>query len=299
VRGLQCIGKELRGKGSVLSVHRAISAGLREREPLLAFFNAYFDESGKFRDKSVVSFSGWVAEPDEVDRFSRTWRRLLRETGLEVLKMSEALRIKRPLSKKVPALDVEKRIEALTPFAECIAKYAELIVLTGSDVNGFRTMAQVAQENLGNNPHYASFGVSILDIVQHIGADDFLSLFCDDDEETSDKVLTFYRKVRIHDRNAKKKLISITFADDKAYAPLQAADMIASLARREAAREFFQQDYLFRPLFSCFPRIAGVRAKRGFWGRDTWISYGQAFAETNRKAKKLLGADIPGWTNKE
>jgi hypothetical protein len=46
------------------------------------------------------------------------------------------------------------------------------------------------------------------------------------------------------------KMAAISFADDRYLFGLQAADLISSLVRKEAGRDFFGEDFEYRPLFN-------------------------------------------------
>src|SRR5689334_5634926 len=87
---------------------------------LMAVVSVFFDESGKFRDKKVISLCGLFATESAIGRFQEKWGELLRRSNLPFLKASQALRAHRELSNIIPRQSVENRIEALKPFAACI-----------------------------------------------------------------------------------------------------------------------------------------------------------------------------------
>lgn len=87
-------------------------------------------------------------------------------------------------------------------------------------------------------------------------SDDKISLICDDEEEAAWPMYQFFRKVKVLYPDARDKLRAITFADDRWSFGLQAADLIVSLTRQEAAKRFFGIDYQYGPLFSALSNTA-------------------------------------------
>lgn len=68
--------------------------------------SAFFDESGKFKDQSTVSFAGVAGIPADFDQLHRDWQRHLHLNGLKVLTMKQALNVRVPLSRKRKAMGV-------------------------------------------------------------------------------------------------------------------------------------------------------------------------------------------------
>lgn len=214
----------------------------------MVLLDAYFDESGKFRDRSVVSFCGVVGSPGQIDRFADDWSALLRRAGLESLTMKEALRHWEPLSVKLPAIGVEDRAKALLPFVDAIKHNFGLIIGIALDVASFTAISEQAKKQLGGNPQYAAFTRIIIELISST-RDTGFNVICDDEEETAPQVYKLYRKVRLNYPSARERIKCLSFGDDEFFMPLQAADMMASLIRLEAGRKFFGQVNNFAPLF--------------------------------------------------
>jgi hypothetical protein len=106
-------------------------------------------------------------------------------------------------------------------------------------------------------------------VAQFSHSDDKISVICDDDEETAWDCYDHYRRLRriptLH-----KKLISLSFADDEYFPPLQAADMLVYLARLQAKKLWYGDHYSYRPLldYLCLPRPNGMRWKVTFANRE-------------------------------
>jgi hypothetical protein len=222
-----------------------------QREPFVAIIAAYFDESGKKNDHPVVTFCGVCAALPKVRLFDSDWESLLRNYGLDELHMVSAANHSIPLSAKIPNQTLPERIEALKPSADCINKHLELGLLQAWDVKGFNSLSKPAKKGLGdpNDPYYSAFARGLVELADYVQEDDRISLVCDDDAETAWDCYKHYRGIRQVEEKIRKKTISLSFADDKYFPGLQAADMVAWLTRREARLKFYGDRFPMRALF--------------------------------------------------
>jgi hypothetical protein len=222
-------------------------------EKFMAIMYMYFDESGKRGDHPVVTFSSVCIRHSALEEFDNAWNRLLLQYELPYLHMMKASRIKENCGPKMPRHQKpSERSSALGPFADCINEYFELGLMIGLDSAGFNFLEDSKKEGLGvlNNPLYLAFMRGTLEIVKHLHEDDRLSIICDDDAKTAWGCYSHYRAIRKLRPEVNKKAISISFADDKIFPALQAADMVAFLARLEAKRRLFNDGYYFVDLFN-------------------------------------------------
>lgn len=208
--------------------------------------SAFFDESGKFRDKSTISFCGVADGTNDFGPFANAWTRELSRCGLKSLTMKEALNANRPLSKKRPAKGTEKRIEALMPFIECIRRHIGVVCSFAVDVKAFKAAPSEIRRLWGDNPHYFVFIRALMYVCEIVRSGDHISIVCDDEEETALEMYKQYRRVKMVWPVARAKCAALTFADDEVFVELQAADMIASLARLVARNALHGEpnDYL-------------------------------------------------------
>lgn len=86
--------------------------------------------------------------------------------------------------------------------------------------------------------------------IKRMRDEDKLSLICDDDEGTALNCYRLYRRIKKVLPDLRPKLVSLAFADDEVFVPLQAADFLSSLARLDALRKFHRQYYEYLPLFN-------------------------------------------------
>lgn len=227
--------------------------------------STFFDESGKFKDHDVVSFGGVVSPSTHFHgAFTTDWARCLDAIGLQTLTMKEALQSHRPLIPKNPALGVENRIASLVPFVDCIRKHLMVITGLAIDARAYAAMPSHYRQAMGDNPFFTAFTRSLLAVLEVTDTEDKISLICDDEEEAAWPMYQLFRKVKIKYPDAREKLRAITFADDRWSFGLQAADLVVSLTRQEAAKRFFGTDYHYGQLFSALSNPA-PKSGDTFW----------------------------------
>ena len=218
----------------------------------MAILCAYFDESGKMNDHPVVTFTGVCVSQLQLRTFDDAWNTLLRQYDLKSFHMAKASRLKLNNGPKMPRhQSPEERTDALVPFADCINEHLEIGLIQALDVRGFQSLTVAAKAGIGgpNDPHYLAFARGLLEITKDVQADDKISLICDDDEQTAWGCYAHYRAIRRADDEVRKKVVSLSFANDEHFPALQAADMVAFLSRLEAKEQFYGDKYLFRRLF--------------------------------------------------
>ncbi len=238
-----------------------------QREPLMAMLYGYFDESGKQSDHPVVTFAGVCVPQLELKTFDDAWNGLLRQYGLRSLHMAKASRLREKVGDKMlRGQTADERNDSLIPFADCINDHLEVGLIQAIDVEGFKSMSKNARAKLGNadDPYYVAFARAMLELLRYVHEDDRISVICDDDEDTAWDCYQHYRGIRRARADVRKRTISISFADDEHFPALQAADMVAFLARLEAKAAFYGDQYSFRRLFDHLITEKGVGHARWF-----------------------------------
>lgn len=175
--------------------------------------------------------------------------------------MARASRLSEKVGDLMPAKQTEaERNDALMPFSDCINEHFEHGLLQAMDVEGFNAMSKNARAQLGNttDPYYIAFVRGIQELIRYVQADDKISIICDDDVETAWACYHHYRGIRRADPVVRDKTVSLTFADDKHFPALQAADMLAFLARLEAKMRFYGGRYSFRKVYLSLTTDRGV-----------------------------------------
>lgn len=199
-----------------------------QREPLMAILQVYLDESGKQSDHPLVAVCCVCAPSAKIERFDDDWNGLLRQYALPDFHMVRAMRHSRSWG-NVPKQTLDERIESIKPFADCIGENLELGLIQAWDVKGFRAIRPDIRKKIGNseNPYYLAFVRALLALVDYVQDDDVLSVICDYDLETAWDCYRHWMGVRRVHEEVRKKTVCLSFANDKFFPALQAADLMA------------------------------------------------------------------------
>jgi hypothetical protein len=218
--------------------------------------SCFCDESGKLQNTPTSAFAAVAGWENQFQEFEREWKRKLRGSGLDCLTMKEALNHRRPLSHRQPALGLENRITALMPFVECIRRHLEMVVGVGVDSDSFRSMPDNLRDSLPKDPNLLGFILVLFEVLQYVDADDSLHIVTDDEERLAVPMFKLYRAAKRSYVDVRRKLAGVAFADDEIFVPLQAADMVSSLIRREVDLHFRADQYDYKPLYDalCDPQ---------------------------------------------
>jgi hypothetical protein len=209
----------------------------------MAIVHFFCDESGKYQKDPVVTVSGVGAELQRLKDFDEEWIELLRAYELlPELHMSRVFDLGQANGPKMPAgQNADERITALLPFADCINNHIEIGLVQAWDVHGYINLPTEAKRLLGgsHDPYQLAFIRGILEIPKLLGADAAISIVCDDNEVTAWDTYTHYRAILKAVPDCGANFAGIGFAKSHNFNGLQAADMIAFLARREAGARFW------------------------------------------------------------
>jgi len=236
----------------------------------------------------VVSFCGFCSPLTKVKNFEDEWNGLLRSFGLSSLTMKRALRRKIPFSPNTKAESIEERNKALQPFINCIRAHFEFGRAITIDVRAYKRWPAQARKRVGgsDDPHYFAFLSALVGVAKYVGSDDRFNLICDDDKQTAFNCYRLYGRARTIEPALKSKLMSITFADDDAIVPLQAADLLASLCRLESGRRFYREYYEYVPAFNMLTGPGtGIRWATNFYGPEKMEELAERLLKLKRKGK--------------
>jgi hypothetical protein len=206
------------------SLTAASGAGLYQDNWAMAVLQAYFDESGKLKDKGEhVVFGGIAGRLDEVSVFSRRWKEVL-GSDVDHIHMRDAMR----LEGEFEGYDETRRDEILIECAKVAQSSSAMIVVSEMDKNDFLGLAQEEQQRL-NNPTYGGFEACVRSLARQFYNHD-LYLWYDESQEYAETCLKLYQRMKNLNTDLLRRLPSLTFADDQQFPGLQAADMIAYCA---------------------------------------------------------------------
>lgn len=269
-----------------------------ESSDLVVFLQAYFDESGKGDQQNIASFCGFAAVSESWGRFHEAWMHAVAYKELHgPLKAADVLRYRRALSPKIPAQTPDERADSLAPFVDAILSNVAFGLAIAIDCRAFRSLPESDQAILGHDPHYWAFQQALLCIkrcaeerFQNLDPDIQVGLCCDEEEKTSIDCLRLFINIRRTYPELRKRFVSIGFADDKFFPQIQAADLIASVARQQAEHQFHGTPFDMEKLYEMFatptyhPGVAPAPVVFNFMGSP--LIAGIAKAEREGRKRK-------------
>lgn len=211
--------------------------------------SAFVDESGKFKDHNIVAIASVASYTEDLANFTQEWNRHLVLNGLNELHAQKVLNYKRPLSKKNPAVGLQRRIRDLMPFISCIRRHLQVVMGCVVDVRIFKKLPPHFFKVFGNDPSLMAFMRVMMQVAQFSNGRDRVQMICDEDEGS---VLNFYRLYRRFKQvwpGARNRMVGISFVDNRYLFALQAADFIASIIRLESTTRLTKKPYDYRKLF--------------------------------------------------
>jgi hypothetical protein len=170
---------------------------------------------------------------------------------LPELHMARVLQLSQANGPKMPSgQTLDERIDALLPFADCINDHLEIGLVQSWDVKGYNKLSIDVKKNLGgsHDPYQLAFIRGLLAIKDYAGKDDVINVICDDDEVTAWDTYMHFRAIFKALPEYKSNFVGISFAKSQHYTPLQAADMVAFLVRREADARFWNKPNEYKRL---------------------------------------------------
>jgi len=273
----------------------------------LIYHQVFCDESGKHHQDPLIAFCAVSATAERLATFDRAWRALLHDYELDSLHMVRASRLVEDAGYRLrKGQTIDERTDALIPFADLINKHLDMGVIQAWDVRGFNHLSQAVLNTLGGSrdPYFLAFVRGLAFITDETGEDDRISIIFDDDPHTAWDCYVHYRSVGKADINIQKKAVAIGFANDKHFPALQAADMVAFLARHEANEQFNSVANTWARLFRRLttepqPPYGTMRWRTMFADEDTLVQFAreaQAAAEKanlEREEKRSRARKVP------
>ncbi len=197
---------------------------------------AYFDDSGKESVGQFVCMAGYLAVGEMWNVFTTAWQHAILKYGISGIHMRDLI----PLQGEYGQLgwDTQKRDEVISHFIEII-KTTQLIGFgVGVDGSAWRELRKLNEKV----PNVQTFCFSrimrmLIDRLKAAAPRDFLSLYFDTDPEFGAARLKLFDHLRGKDPDARRYLLSLTFADTSLFTGLQAADMLAWETRKELVQK--------------------------------------------------------------
>ncbi len=204
--------------------------GYNRRGKVSLVLHAYFDESGKFRDPKsrYICLAGYVADDARWTTFCDEWAGLLHKHHIPYVHM-----------KNMIALQGEyedlgwthiHRDEVLKEFIGVIRRNVTASFGIGLDLTHYRAMPKESQKRLGGDPFLFCFArliKRVLETLKQQNVPDPIVMAFDDDKDYAMRCYKVWCEMKNHFPELRERFPAICYADDRIFAPLQGADILA------------------------------------------------------------------------
>jgi Protein of unknown function (DUF3800) len=218
-----------------------LACGLPEqkarKKPLL-MLRMYVDDSGKEDQSPHLVLAGYLSSTEKWAAFSNHWQAILDDAGIDSFRMVEAWRLARKF-RKIGALGRDRLIVQLI---ECIKAYTERAFIVSMPHDRFYHQLDVMDNHMHplGRPYFGCFYSLLASVYKYAFERKFDQrlevIFDEQGGESQQYILSAMGEFR---RLAGQDFTDLviptpTFQSDKDALPLQAADMLAWLVRRDA-----------------------------------------------------------------
>lgn len=207
---------------------------------------AYFDDSGKVPDSPVQVIAGYVAPEAAWDEFTYEWRSILEACNIEAFRMAQAWRLSAEYRKLGPI----GRDQLIVKLVESIKKYVEAAFAISVDLDAYSHWFCLEKSNelQAFRPYthlFYKIQILLYDYLYNLRADCELEVVFDvQGGESEAKILAGmaeFRKLGAT-RWGELPVSTPSFQRDEVAVPIQAADLLAWLIRRDAMNASRQTD---------------------------------------------------------
>jgi len=236
------------------------------RNGIIAMFVAYFDESGTQRGSPVVAVAGFLAPVKQWERFQAEWARVLQQEGLSFFHATDW----ENRQGQFKGWDNDQRIAVYKKLTGIIQRRITIPVLTAVNTADYAEakLWEMVQEDFPRNP----YGFCALVCMQIIGnwADQVkyngpIAYVFEDGAAHRTELTTSLRDILRDDVNKRRfRFISSTYADKRAFTPLQAADILAYEACKDMRNQTVD-GHVRRQRVSYRALLDGIRG--------SWLNY--------------------------
>jgi len=172
--------------------------------------------------------AGYIANENKWLRFEREWRKAMREFGVTHLHMREFTQSRGEFT-KWPEAQHRRLMQRVTWVIKSCVMYRVGAAIPCADYQ--QTVGLVEPENSRISPFWCAFQCcisAILAYCEKFGIADDIALVLDENSESRQHALGFYTSFKeSQGLKNRSQLVSMSFADDKKFTPLQAADLLA------------------------------------------------------------------------
>jgi Protein of unknown function (DUF3800) len=216
-----------------LSALERIALGREGGTVIIATY--YLDESGSLNRDAYVVLGGAVANDAEWEVMSNRWNDILRQRGIQYVKMGEAANYAGQFEnwkKREPERD-----SLLLELVEMSWPLVRFYISSPIDTSIFKKLGEKRIKRL-KDPWYLGFEATLKQLLDGMNNPEMvLHIICDHSDEFAPRCLGLYQTLRDNNALFKQRCIGITFGDDRFFPPLQLADIYAYCAREDAGRK--------------------------------------------------------------
>jgi hypothetical protein len=194
--------------------------------------HAYFDDSGTGDAQGMLCIAGYVAGDLDWTNLAEEWALLTKKHGISYLHTSDFLSGR--CEYQHMNLPEARRLEILAEFMMCVRRHVCLIVAVAVDAPAYRRILKEQRKKFSalefcfyriinrTVEQAGRWGPGVLPLVMVF-----------DDSNKSGSSLAALQELKKHREEVRVAVAAYTFADDKHFQPLQAADMLACITTRE------------------------------------------------------------------
>jgi len=246
----------------------------------------FVDESGHFADSKYLSLAGYISTDAGWSALSADWSILLEKYSLPGIHMKQIMSSKG--NSPAASWDMPKKLEMLAEFILVIRKYVQAGFGVGMDAGHYRSVVEsikrTAKEQGVSLRPFKPKAFCVARLLSRIMSycDDLkildpsiiidpVSLIFDDDRAYAMECYSCVRDVKDADSEVRKRIVSIGFADDEWFYPLQAADILAYATCNELKKrpdDRWKDGNIFTELLRTRDPAYGILYKSEFWDEE-------------------------------
>lgn len=252
------------------------------RRFIVAFGMIFLDESGHFASTDYMCLAGFMSTDKGWDGFCQEWRILREKWKLPAIHMREIM----SPSGKSPAASwsIDRKLEMLREFILVIRRNTMVGFGCALDAKHYREVVKdieraAAHQGLNPKPFKAQvFCMArvvklIMGYLEEIKASEDerkIALIFDDNEQYSKQCYSLLCELKKRVPLMKETVVSISFADDTHYYPLQAADVLSYAACNELKKgqDAWKDSNVFTDLLKDVDPVWGKVYRSEKWTAD-------------------------------
>ncbi|HWZ74525.1 MAG TPA: DUF3800 domain-containing protein [Casimicrobiaceae bacterium] len=200
--------------------------------------HAFFDDSrGNDLGHDFECLVGYVSDNDGWNNFQAEWYALLRKYNIPFLHTSDFLSAKTEFYKNYKDKSAEERRSVVREFIGAIRRNVLFGVAAAVDATKYRELVKANRRKMTGPSEFLFMRVlkRTVDAMKNWPEDWPLILIFDDSHESS-RFLGLYQALKASREVFANNVEGIMFADDRMVVPVQAADLLACITKREYAK---------------------------------------------------------------